>query len=84
MPTGPTLVNITHGKKACGDAPENLASGKAINPLSKISPMDTPVKVRAEAGLNDLADKEIKIKIGNAISTISLFDPDKSGLTRLL
>jgi hypothetical protein len=75
---------MTHGKKACLDAPESVANGQAIKPLTKIKAMDAPVKDKTEMGSNDLADSEMKIKTGSAISTTNLFDPARSGLMRLL
>ena len=81
MPIGPTFVNITQGKNARAEAPENLANGQAINPLKTIRATDAAVNDSADTGSNDLADNEMKINTGSAMSTTSLFAPPRSGLT---
>jgi hypothetical protein len=80
MPTGPTLVNITQGKKACIEAPDKPTNGQATKPLNTINATDANVKDNADTGSKDLADNEIKISAGKARSTTNLLAPAKSGL----
>jgi hypothetical protein len=73
-------VNITHGKKACLVAPDNFANGSAINPLRQINIIEATVNLITDVGSKFLDERDIKIRTGSAISTISLFEPDRSGL----
>jgi hypothetical protein len=82
MPTGPTFVNITQGKKACINAPDNFAKGHASKPLSKINPIDATVNDNAEIGSKVFADSEMKMSDGSAMSTTNLLALARSGFTR--